>query len=114
MISLNKKQFDSLIKKLIEKFPLVGFVFNEPYEKTENNITYQVIERYNHQMKIIYVIVSLKIDGQFDRLKELEIIAKSICVDKDANFGFYSTCNFDNDDANYLAHDSTYQIERKK
>lgn len=113
MISLNKKQFESLFKKLEESFPLGGLVFNDPYEKTENNITYQVIERYNHQLKIIYIVVSLKMDEQFNQLKELENIAKSICVAKDANFGYFSTCSFNGDEATYLSHD-TYQIERRK
>ena len=113
MISLNKLQFESLKIKIEQQFPLEGFSFNEPYEETKNDILFQVLKRHNHRINVIYTIVSLKMDGQFDRLVELENIAKSICNEKDANFGAYFTCSFDGNEAIYIPI-RDHQIERKK
>lgn len=113
MKKLNSKQFESLKIKIETDIPLQGLSFNTPYEKNEGGIEFVVLERYRYNMKIIYVIVPLQLDEQFDRLSELERITKELCSRNDANFGFFGTCTFEDDVAIYLT-PTDHQIERLK
>ena len=110
MEKLNTKQFESLKIKIETDIPLQGLSFNTPYEKSEGGIVFVVLERYCYNMKIIYVVVPLQLDEQFDRLFELERITRELCSRNDANFGFYGTCSFEDDIAIYLT-PTEHQIE---
>ncbi len=88
-----------MMGKIREHFPMAGLVFNDPFEGSENNIFYTVFERYKYQLRIIYVVVALKLNEQFNRFDELESIARKITENKDADFGCFFTCSFDNNEA---------------
>lgn len=111
MLSLNQTQIQSLKNKIEKQFSIEGLSFNDQYEETERGITYQIIERSNHKLKIIYVIVAQRMDGQFDKFGELEKIASRICGTKAANLVCYTICSFDGNEAKYIPPD--YQIECK-
>jgi len=113
MQALNAKQIQSLQHKIEIEDPLQGLSFNTPYYKTEKNITFQVLERYNYNMKVIYVIVALEIHEQFNDFDELKSVTNILCRTKDANFGRFGTCSFENDEASFMAL-AEQQIERLK
>ena len=111
MKNLNNQQIESL-KTIIETtIPLQGLCFNTPFVKTDRGIEFVVCERYSYNMKIIYVVVPLQIDEQFDRLNDLERITQELCNMNDAQFGYFGTCTFENDLATYLT-PNDHQIER--
>jgi hypothetical protein len=113
MKKLSKKQIESLKNKIETSIPLQGLSFNSPFETSEAGIEYVVLERYSYNMKIIYVVVPLKLDEQFNRINELDRITKELCNRNDANFGFFGTCSFEGDVAMYLT-PTDHQIERLK
>lgn len=113
MKNLNRKEIESLQRKIEAVIPISGLSFNTPMEQHENGITYIILERYNYLIKIIYVVVPLQIDEQFVRLDELEIIAKKLFDSTNANFGYFGTCSFENDSAIYLI-PTDHQLERLK
>ena len=113
MKNLNTQQIESL-KKIIEKeFPLQGLSFNTPYEMMSQGIQYLVLERYSFNFKITYVVVPLKKDEQFNKLQELESIARDLCTKRDVNFGFFGTCLIKGDEVIALI-PADHQIERLK
>ena len=102
MKKLNSKQIESLKSKIETDIPLQGLSYNLPFEISEGGIEFMVLERYNYKMKIIYVVVSLELEEQFNRLNELEQITKKICNRNNANFGYFGTCSFVDDSSIYL------------
>lgn len=113
MKSLNEMELKSMMEKIRKHFPLDGLLFNDPLNLSENNISYTVFERYNYQWRIIYVVVALNLNEQFNRLDELESIARKITENKDANFGCFFTCSFDNNEAGEISPKDN-QIQRLK
>jgi hypothetical protein len=112
-MTLNNSQKESLKNKICEVFPHEQLPFQDIYEKTQNGIGITVLVRGNEKIKTIYVIVTLKIDEQFNRLDELKIITESICETVNADFAYFSTCNFIEDMATDMPADK-YQIERNR
>ncbi len=110
MKKLNEKEIESLKIKITSELPILDLSFNDTLEKEENGIYYIILERYNYQMKIIYVVVPLSSEQQYDRIPELEGIAKKIVDSRGANFGYYGTCSFENEKAIVL-HPTFHQIE---
>lgn len=110
MHPINTQQLESL-KKIIEKeFTVEGQSFNTPYVMESIGINFVVLERYSYNFKLLYVIVPLKIEEQFDRLNDLESITRNMCIKKEANFAYFGTCTFIGNEAKYLT-PTDYQIE---
>lgn len=112
MNQLNLKQVESIKEEIEIKFPVQGLTFNSTFHNEEKGIKFAVLERYSQNMKIIYVIVPLEKSQQFDRLNDLEIIARNLCEKRDVNFGFFGTCTFHGDTAIDLQPNEDHQIER--
>lgn len=113
MITLNNSQKESLKNKINEVFPHEFLPFQDIYEKFQNGIDITVLVRGNEKIKIIYVIVPLKIDEQFNRLDTLKVITESICKTLNADFAYFGSCHFNEDSATYIPTDK-YQIERNR
>lgn len=111
MKNLNNEQIESLKRMIETTLTLEGLCFNTPFEKTVGDIEFVVCERYSYNMKIIYVVVPLQIDEQFDRINDLERITRELCNMNNAQFGYFGTCTFENDVAIYLT-PNDHQIER--
>lgn len=111
MKNLNTKQIKSLQNLIETNIPLDGLSFGESFEKSDDGIEFVVCERYNYKIKIIYVLVPLEINEQFDKLKQLEKTTRELCDLKDAQFGYFGTCTFENGVAKHLM-PNDHQIER--
>lgn len=105
-MDLTQKQIESLKIEIEKKIPLEGLSFNDPYWKFENNIEFIVLERYNHKLKLIFLVVPLQQDKQFNRFQDLERFAKEITELSDANFGYYGTY--------YIKNDNSVTLEMQK
>ena len=112
-MTLNNSQKESLKNKIYEDFPHDFLPFQDTYEKIQNEIGITVLVRSNEKIKTIYVIVPLKTVEQFNRLDELKIITESICETVNADFAYFGTCHFNEDNETYMPTDK-YQIERKR
>ncbi len=102
-MNINSNQINSLKIKIQENDALIELAFSSSYDVFfEQNIKFILLERYNYKIKLVYVIVPLKLNEQFNNINELQNIAKKYFNNRNANIGYYGTCFFVSDNATSL------------